>query len=140
MRNWFSAPAAGPQFRVLIGGDCPLVSADTLEKTRSLMAEHDVVLGPARDGGYYLIALHSPWRKEYSVLMDEMPWSSDRVFELSCERAADAGLRVGLLDTMEDVDTIRELERLREHLKSAAEGSLVELCAQVDGLLDGRTE
>ena len=133
MRNWFSAaPTSESQDRVLIGADCPLVSVGTIEKTRTLLNENEVVLGPACDGGYYLIGLRSPWREEYGALMTDMPWSSERVFELTRQRAADAGLRLGTLETMEDVDTITELESLRARLADAAAGSLADLRETVD--------
>ena len=108
--------AGRPEDKILIGADCPLIGKEVITQTRSLLASHDIVLGPAIDGGYYLIAFRDGWRPEYSSLMCEMPWSSDRLFELTCSRAFQAGLKLATLSPMEDVDTIVELNRLRNAL------------------------
>lgn len=136
MRAWFSASGAGEQARVLIGADCPLVSKQTVDEAAVLLNQNDVVLGPARDGGYYLIALHVPWRPPYASLMEQIPWSEESVFELTCSRAEEAGLKVGVLGEMEDVDTILELENLREQLVET-EGPLADLAASLDQILAG---
>ncbi|MEO1525889.1 MAG: TIGR04282 family arsenosugar biosynthesis glycosyltransferase [Planctomycetota bacterium] len=136
MRAWFSAePVAARRHRVLIGADCPLVSPQILAEVERLLGQHDIVFGPARDGGYYLIGLRSPWREAYQTLMTDIPWSSERVLELSCERAAAAGLSVGKLSEMEDVDTIAELTRLREQLAASDEIPHVQLRAEIESVL-----
>ena len=133
MRAWFAAKSprdqtladgdrsttgssVGTTDRVLIGADCPTLGGDTIRQTRRLLGDHDVVLGPAIDGGYYLIALRGGWRSQYATLMDDMPWSSDAVYDATCARAAGAGLSLASLLPMEDVDTISELDRLRVRL------------------------
>ena len=120
MKAWFMQTAESDVDRVLIGADCPLLEAALVDRAGELLGEHDVVLGPAVDGGYYLIGLRGPWRDVYRGLMDEMPWSSDSVFELTCRRAEQAGLRLATLPPMEDVDTIKELEQLMIQLKECA--------------------
>jgi glycosyltransferase A (GT-A) superfamily protein (DUF2064 family) len=104
--------------KILIGADCPLLGRELIEQTKSLLASHDLVLGPAIDGGYYLIALRDGWRPEYMGLVHEMPWSSERLFDLTCVRARQAGLRLATLPPMEDIDTIKELSRLRAELSA----------------------
>ena len=104
--------------KILIGADCPLLGRELIEQTKSLLASHDLVIGPAMDGGYYLIAFRQGWRPEYMCLMHEMPWSSDHLFDLTCSRARQAGLRLATLPPMEDIDTIAELNRLRAELSA----------------------
>jgi rSAM/selenodomain-associated transferase 1 len=112
-----AANQGGPsEDKILIGADCPLIERELIRQTQSLLSDHDLVLGPAIDGGYYLIALRDGWRPEYMSLVCEMPWSSDRLFDLTCSRARQAGLKLATLSPMEDIDTIAELERLRTTL------------------------
>ncbi|WP_182868461.1 TIGR04282 family arsenosugar biosynthesis glycosyltransferase [Stieleria mannarensis] len=126
MMAWFSADCGGDcggdgqVDRVLIGADCPLLDGSVIRQTGELLGSHDVVLGPAIDGGYYLIALRGPWRAAYQRLMEQMPWSGASVFRLTCRRAEEAGLRLATLATMEDVDTIKELEQLMIRLEQCS--------------------
>jgi uncharacterized protein len=73
----------------------------------------DVVLGPCEDGGYYLIGVRSAERP----LFESIPWSTDRVLELTIARARAAALRVHLLPAWFDVDTEADLRRLHTELK-----------------------
>ncbi|MCO8123790.1 TIGR04282 family arsenosugar biosynthesis glycosyltransferase [Stieleria sp. TO1_6] len=126
MQTWFeqSAAAAAPSVEnappvdgVLIGADCPLISTALIGHTQRLLSDHDVVLGPAVDGGYYLIALRDGWCERYQPLTHQMPWSSADVFTTTCTRAESAGLSVAVLTPMEDIDTESELDRLRTQLR-----------------------
>jgi len=69
---------------------------------------YDAVLGPALDGGYYLIGL----KKAAPPLFRDIPWSTDRVLALTKEKAAMLGLSVGFLPEWRDVDTIDDLSVL----------------------------
>lgn len=90
---------------VLVGTDVPTVPLEHYRKAAALLDGHDVVLGPAWDGGYYLLGLS----KRVDGLFDDIPWSTDRVFRLTCERAESLGLRVACLPEWRDVDTIDDL-------------------------------
>lgn len=90
---------------VLVGTDVPTLPLEHYRKATALLEGHDVVLGPARDGGYYLLGL----AKRVDELFDDIPWSTDRVFRLTCERAESLGLRVACLPEWRDVDTIDDL-------------------------------
>ncbi|GMR12481.1 MAG: hypothetical protein BMS9Abin29_0670 [Gemmatimonadota bacterium] len=84
----------------LIGTDSPDLDAARVSEAFEALGGTDVVLGPARDGGYYLIALS----EQHPELFKEIPWSTDRVLESTLKRASAAGLSVRLLDTLADVD------------------------------------
>jgi glycosyltransferase A (GT-A) superfamily protein (DUF2064 family) len=75
---------------------------------------HDVVLGPAEDGGYYLIGLK--WRQPR--LFEAIAWSTGRVLAQTLERADSFGLRVHLLPPWYDIDTAADLARLRVYLET----------------------
>ena len=69
----------------------------------------DLVLGPATDGGYWLIALRAP----QPALFEGIPWSTDKVLAETLARAEKSGLTVSLLRELADVDTAEDWERLR---------------------------
>jgi len=122
---------------IVIGADCPLVDHSTLREASERLDEHDVVLGPAVDGGYYLIGLASPWRESYGHLFSDIPWGSSLVLEATQKRIQTAGLSSHLLGEQEDIDTIDELNRLRSHLEVArkANDRLSELADSIDRAL-----
>lgn len=112
--------AEGHPAAVAMGADSPtLPMAWVSEAVRVLAARAaDLALGPADDGGYYLIGLHAPCPR----LFRDVPWSTADVAAVTLERAREAGLRVHLLPRWFDVDTEADLRRLEADL-SAAGGS-----------------
>lgn len=93
--------ARGARRVLIIGSDCPeVMPADVAEAFAALQA-HDVVLGPARDGGYWLIGL----RAVQPELFLEIAWSTAKVLDQTLDRARSRGLSVRLLRTLADVDT-----------------------------------
>jgi len=104
------AKREGAQPVVLIGSDLPqLESADLAAGFACLGAGAgegcDLVLGPADDGGYWLIGLHQP----QPTLLAGIPWGSDQVMGCTLDRAGSLGLDVGLLATRSDLDWPRDL-------------------------------
>ena len=99
--------ARGARRVALIGTDVPWLGRGTvLESLRQLDA-HDVVLGPAEDGGYFLIAMGRP----LPALFEEIAWSTPTVLVDTLARAAALGLRVHRLASMPDVDTLDDVRR-----------------------------
>jgi uncharacterized protein len=92
---------------VVIGTDAPAVDRSLVERAFEALDDVDLVLGPAEDGGYYLLGLD---RLEPS-LFDDMPWSTDGVLARTLEAAEFTGMSVQLLETLRDIDTVRDLER-----------------------------
>lgn len=94
--------AAGHDAVVLINGDSPtlppLAIASAIAALRC--AGERVVLGPAEDGGYYLIGL----KTAYAELFRDIPWSTSAVLSATVERAMGIGIEVALLPTWYDVD------------------------------------
>jgi len=96
---------------VIIGGDCPALTASHLEEAlAALAAGADLVLGPALDGGYVLIGL----RAAETALFRGVEWGSGEVLEKTLERARALGLRWQLLTPLGDVDTVEDLPSLQE--------------------------
>jgi rSAM/selenodomain-associated transferase 2/rSAM/selenodomain-associated transferase 1 len=90
---------------VLIGTDCPDISPGVLAASFDALGDADLVLGPAGDGGYYLIGLRRP----VPALFEDIEWGTSAVLARTLERAAAMGLRVRLLPTLRDVDEPRDL-------------------------------
>ena len=106
-RAFESARANGAERVVLIGSDCPDVSAADVDDAWEALRSHDVVLGPARDGGYWLIGMNEP-RAE---LFEGIPWSTDAVFAQTVARCRNTGLRVRVLRQLDDIDTEADWRR-----------------------------
>lgn len=94
---------------VVVGTDCPALTADLLRTALAELSRHDVVLGPATDGGYYLIALGRP----APTLFAGIDWSTDRVLAQTRAAAEVAGLSVAVLPPLSDVDEPEDLPAAR---------------------------
>ncbi len=100
--------AAGYGPIVIIGSDCPAVSPDLLEEAFRQLASCPVVLGPATDGGYYLLGMN--WMVE-SLFLDK-PWSTPAVLAETVADLQRADLPYALLPVLSDVDEAADLDRL----------------------------
>jgi hypothetical protein len=98
----------------LIGSDIPTLPLEFIEETFTALRNHDVVVGPAVDGGYYLIGFRN---ETFSPnVFKGIPWSTGRVFENTMKILEQEGLTVHLLKPLRDIDTIEDLriEELRK--------------------------
>lgn len=109
-------------YTILIGSDSPHISRDLVAQARCALNAVDVVLGPADDGGYYLIAMREP-----HDVFSGIPMSTDVVLQMTMELALRQGLSVCLLDTLFDIDELPDLQRLTQLL--AADASLAPVTA-----------
>jgi uncharacterized protein len=111
--------AAGHDCVALINGDSPTLPPSLLVgAVEALRRPGDrMVLGPASDGGYYLIGLKRPHRE----LFDDIPWGTDAVARRTLDRSAQIGLEAVLLPEWYDVDDAMTLAWLREELAGRSE-------------------
>jgi len=103
----------GFQRTILISSDSPQISQDIINDAKAALEFADVVLGPADDGGYYLIAM----RKPYDVFSN-IPMSTPVVAQMTIEAAQRQNLKVHLLDSLFDIDELPDLQRLAQLLAS----------------------
>src|SRR6476469_1715021 len=96
---------AGSQRVVIVGIDCPDLDATLLSKAFEELQQHDLVLGPATDGGYYLIGL----RRFVPALFQGIAWSTDRVWAQTIAIAQQHHLSVGALPPLDDIDRPEDL-------------------------------
>lgn len=110
MAQAFSAAfAAGAARVVIIGTDCPGLTAELLRRAFDLLATHDLVLGPADDGGYYLLGMN----KLEANLFENKRWSTAAVLPDTLADAARLGRRVAQLPVLHDVDSAQDLASWR---------------------------
>lgn len=86
---------------LVIGADAPELTRELLDDAFVALARADVVIGPASDGGYYLIGMG----KLTPVLFRGIPWSTPETLARTLSAARAAGLRVHVLDILSDIDT-----------------------------------
>jgi uncharacterized protein len=99
---------------IAIGSDAPALPARFLEAARAALQDADAVVGPADDGGFYLLGV----RVCPEGLLADLPWSSSDTFTRTIERLRARGLRAHVLDPWFDVDRVEDLDRLRAALRS----------------------
>lgn len=101
---------------VVIGSDAPHLPPARIEEAFARLAAAPLVLGPARDGGYYLIGLREP----APSLFDDIPWSSPEVLKATLARAVELHWSPHLLDELEDVDDAAALGRMLGEVRGTA--------------------
>jgi rSAM/selenodomain-associated transferase 1 len=99
---------AGINTSVLIGTDCPDLNAQLLAQAFQKLHQHDLVLGPALDGGYYLIGL----RRLIPELFIGISWSTAEVLSQTLKIAQKLELNVALLPPLRDIDRPEDLSGL----------------------------
>ena len=111
--------AHGSERTVLIGTDSPSLPRSIIEEAFSLLQQpqHDVVLGPCTDGGWYLMGLKQP----HPALFERIDWSTEKVHQQTCTRAAEANLHLIEVPAWYDIDTEADLDRLYADLKQRNE-------------------
>lgn len=107
---------------ILVGTDVPSMMVDDLRQAAAaLAAGDDPVLGPAEDGGYWLVGM----RRMADAVFADVPWSTDVVLAATLQRCIALGWRVAEIATRWDVDRPEDIERLR------ADPHAAELAAQL---------
>lgn len=99
-RAFGSAFRDGARAVVIVGTDCPGLTSELVRNAFELLETTDLVLGPAYDGGYYLIGLRHP----AAHLFTDIPWGSETVLQDTLRRAEDSLSSYKLLRTLHDVD------------------------------------
>jgi rSAM/selenodomain-associated transferase 1 len=103
--------SAGAQRVVTIGCDCPGLTNKHIGMAFDALYLKDLVLGPATDGGYYLIGINRP----LDALFEDIPWSTNKVFETTVSLAQQLGLSIEILEELHDVDRPADLEYINYH-------------------------
>ncbi len=94
------------QSAAIIGSDCIEIEPELFSQTAEHLKSSDLVLGPALDGGYYLIAANH----HYPTLFRNVAWSTDQVLAATEKAAAALALRVQKLKPLSDIDHAKDLK------------------------------
>ncbi|MGB5896593.1 MAG: TIGR04283 family arsenosugar biosynthesis glycosyltransferase [Geitlerinemataceae cyanobacterium] len=97
--------AEGSKRVTIVGSDCPGLNTLLFVKAFDGLTDNDLVLGPASDGGYYLIGL----RRSIPELFENIDWGTERVLEQTMEIARNLGLSIAELPVLDDVDRPEDL-------------------------------
>ena len=91
---------------IIIGSDCYDLSSKVINTAFELLEENDVVVGPAKDGGYYLLGMN----EFFPQLFQDKEYSTDTVLKELLEEAEELELSVYQLPTLSDIDTFEDLK------------------------------
>lgn len=123
MRNVFrSLFNKGHEKAAIIGTDSPDMPVEYIRSAFTYLDEAGLVLGPARDGGYYLIAMSAL----IETLFDGISWSTGAVLEQTIEKAEQASIALKLLPVWHDIDTYEDLALLRGSADAPASSKYLE--------------
>jgi len=128
MLNAFKdAFARGYKNVAILGSDSPTLPLENIDDAFEKLSKSDLVLGPAEDGGYYLIGLN----KAHCGLFENIEWSSDSVLQLTIESAKKLQLSYELLPSWYDVDNKETLIRAAKDEKNGMIKSLIERHSEI---------
>lgn len=114
---------------VLIGTDCPELTGVILDKAFALLEQHDAVIGPAHDGGYYLIGMARACLRVFTAI----PWGTAKVLQATLDALKGTGTSWALVDRLVDVDTTEDLV-VWEKVASAARNDEVTVSVIIPAL------
>lgn len=107
----------GVKQAVLVGSDIPGITVDILRQAFAHLKRRDIVLGPATDGGYYLVGLrYESFQRACQAVFGSMPWGSADVLEKTLVAAHASALSTAMLPKLQDIDRPQDLNAWRRTL------------------------
>ena len=97
---------------ILIGTDIPEINSNLLKKAFYALRKNDAVIGPAEDGGYYLIGFNKGRLLKEAFI--GIPWSSKEVFKKTLAAFKKRNYSVGTVEKKTDIDTFEDLQKIRK--------------------------
>jgi rSAM/selenodomain-associated transferase 1 len=101
---------------IIIGTDAPDISMNIIQSAISVLDNYSVVIGPANDGGYYLLGFKS----KLVDLFSGIEWSTDSVFDNTIEKLNNSKIKYFMLGELTDIDTMEDLQYWLKHYKGDA--------------------
>jgi rSAM/selenodomain-associated transferase 1 len=124
--------ASGYRRVVIIGADAPMIPSDSIVRAFAALRDRDVVLGPAKDGGYYAVGA----RTVIPEMFRGIEWGTDTVFQETVKLLKILGVAPVLLPEGRDVDTGEDMRRLAGEIDSARSAGRA-FPRHTTGFLDG---
>jgi hypothetical protein len=100
----------GAERVVLIGSDCPFITPEIINDAFGKLQTNDCVLGPAFDGGYYLIAM----KKTCAGIFKGITWGGSLVLDQTLAKTQSLGLKTALLERLHDIDRAEDIKLWQE--------------------------
>jgi rSAM/selenodomain-associated transferase 1 len=136
LQNFFAHVRTDGYSRIVaVGTDSPTLPIAYIEDAFRLLLTHDVVIGPAFDGGYYLIG----GGPKTIPLFEAIPWSTARVLETTVERVRAASATLALLPPWYDVDRLDDWAMLRGHVLAMRQAGIDPGVPRVERLMVDET-
>jgi rSAM/selenodomain-associated transferase 1 len=98
----------GAKKAVITGADIPELTAPIIREAFAALDDADIVIGPAKDGGYYLIGMKSP----HPEIFQGIPWSTGKVFEETSRIIEKLHLSCRSITTLSDLDTADDYKKM----------------------------
>lgn len=98
---------------IIIGSDCATLEEKILTEAFELLDLNDVVIGPAEDGGYYLLGM----KRAYKSVFEQIEWSSETVFDATISKIEHLNLKYALLPTLSDIDTEYDWQKVAHRFR-----------------------
>jgi rSAM/selenodomain-associated transferase 2/rSAM/selenodomain-associated transferase 1 len=128
---------SGVDKAVIAGTDIPGISEEIIKNTLEYLDVHDLVFGPARDGGYYLVGLKkAAWSKANPSLFEGIQWGSGQVLAQSLNAADNLKMQYQLLQKLADVDRPKDLDVWYRESKTAVKSKCVDTISIIIPALD----
>lgn len=94
---------------LIIGSDCPTITAQHLQEAETSLDKNEVAFGPSEDGGYYLLGM----KKLIPQLFENQPWSTNVILQNAIDELKQLQLNYQLLTTLNDIDTLEDWEQYK---------------------------
>jgi len=98
---------------IIIGTDCADLRPDHIQEAFRQLDQNDAVLGPALDGGYYLLGL----KKLIPEIFEEIDWSTDQVLNQTQTKLKKLNYKVRTIETLSDIDHIEDWEKVKKRFE-----------------------
>jgi rSAM/selenodomain-associated transferase 1 len=98
----------GAEKAIITGADIPDLTSAIIMQAFAALDDADIVIGPAKDGGYYLIGMKSP----HPEIFRDIPWSTGKVFEETMRKIEKLRLTCASITTLSDLDTVEDYNKL----------------------------
>ncbi len=119
MLNGFEESFAdGHKKTIIIGSDSPDLPLSFLKEADYALTSHDAVVGPSKDGGYYLIGFRND--TFLSFVFNDIPWSSSSVFEHTISMLNKLNYKIHILPEWNDIDTLDDIKSLIQRSSGSA--------------------
>lgn len=123
MKQAFVAALSENEYAIAVGSDCIEIDAEQLHLAKNQLLGNDLVIGPAKDGGYTLIGVSQRIQTDEILcnLFESIDWGTDRVLQQTLRRVDQASVSCKLLKETSDLDTFTDLQNFAKREPELAE-------------------